>query len=140
VSGGSFGSPVPLTPKKTRKKQRKKSGWGIVIFFFNCTDTLPISPVVLVLNCRRSWPCRCCLSRYCCSVCPHASVQGGSVYGSWSGVLGFSYPCRKLRARKLRCTTCKYFSQTCSFSVRIDVFFVWSNLVIFHFRSFILLS
>jgi hypothetical protein len=33
-----------------------------------------------------------------------ANVQGRSVYDSRSGVLGFPYPSRKLRARKLRCT------------------------------------
>jgi hypothetical protein len=79
----------------------KKKGVGHCYFI----DTLPIALVVLVLHWYHLWllPWHCCTSSCCHRVCPPASVQGGSVYGSLSGVLGFPYPCWKLWARKLKC-------------------------------------
>jgi hypothetical protein len=70
--------------------------------FFNCINTLPIVPVILVLNCLES------VLGLGLGVVVHPvvvvefspSVQGKSVFGSRFGVLGFFYPW----ARKLSCT------------------------------------
>jgi hypothetical protein len=64
---------------------------------------LPIAPVVLVLHWYRPWSCLGVFMRPAVVVefFPPATVQGGSVYRSRSGVWGFFYRNRELGARKL---------------------------------------
>jgi hypothetical protein len=93
------GALLPFSPYPRRKK--RKGVRALLILFLDCIDTLPIAPVGLVLNRRCAWPCCCSTSSCSCRVCPPASVQGRSVYRPRSGVRGFPYPCRKLRACKL---------------------------------------
>jgi hypothetical protein len=61
--------------------------------------------VVLVLCWCRPWSCFGVVVHPAVVVefAPSARVQGGSVYGSRSGVREFFYPCRKLWARQLWC-------------------------------------
>jgi hypothetical protein len=67
------GRPPPLSPptrkKKPKENHNKKRGRALLLVCWDCIDSLPITPVGLVLNCCCLWLC-CCSISSCCSIFP----------------------------------------------------------------------